>query len=142
MKRYSVFALALFGLVAVFTSGTAYALPKLEPFAGKFYVYGGGCSRSIRLQGNYATADEAFTAAQGFREKGLVWVTVRTGAHEKDWLGNGATTYHVYTQSPRCGNWSVNATVKTAAEAKDLADKLKGERGLRRVEVIGHYEPK
>jgi hypothetical protein len=107
----------------------------------KFYVYGGGCSRSIQLRGTYENLKDAFAAAETFRTKQkLKFVTVRTGAHDKDYFGSSATQYRVYIRGARCGNWFLHATVQSADKAKEMADKLKTEHAP--VEIVGYYAAK
>jgi hypothetical protein len=142
--------LSLFAVLAALAApalGTA-AAPRTangEPAKEKFYVYGGSCSRSIRLQGTYEDIRDALEAAQKYRtEAKLRFVTVRTGAHDRDYFGNGATHYKVYRKidgrRAGCGNWFLQATVSSAAEAKKVADKL--QTGLSPVEIVGHYAAK
>ncbi|HKB35322.1 MAG TPA: hypothetical protein VKD72_02645 [Gemmataceae bacterium] len=114
---------------------------KTEPAKEKYYVYGGGCSRSIELRGTYDNLNDAFAAAETFRTKQKMnWVTVRTGAHDKDYFGSSATQYRVYVRRIRCGNWVLHSTVQSADKAKEMADKLKTERSP--VEIVGYHAPK
>jgi hypothetical protein len=106
----------------------------------KFYVYGGGCSRSIRLQGTYDTLPAAFTAAEILRSTDkLNHVTIRTGDHDKDHFGRAATEYKVYRQMWRC-SISLHKTVDKWDKANQIADELRKSGG--RVEIVGHYAPK
>ena len=90
------------------------------------------------MQGTYENIKDAFAAAESFRTtKKLSFVTVRTGAHEKDYFGSGATQYKVYRRGLRCGNWLLHATVQSADRAKELADKLTTDNSP--VEIVGHY---
>jgi hypothetical protein len=133
MIRTNLSLLAVLAILAAPDLGTTG-----EPSKEKFYVYGGGCSRSIRLQGTYENLKDAFAAAEKYRTREkLRFVTVRTGAHAKDYFGNQATQYKVYRRSLRCGNWSLLAAVEGADRAKAMADKLKTE--LAPVEIVGHY---
>jgi hypothetical protein len=141
MIRTTLSLFAVLTVLAAPAPGTANETPgpeQLQPSKEKFYVYGGGCSRSIRLQGTYENIEEAFAAAETYRTKEkLKHVTVRTGAHEKDYFGDSATQYKVYRRGIRCGNWILHATVDSAAKAKEMADKLRTE--LSPVEIIGCY---
>jgi hypothetical protein len=141
MIRTNLFLLAVLAIQAAPALGTTDETPrpeKVEAPKEKFYVYGGGCSRSIRLQGTYENLEDAFAAAETFRTKEkLKFVTVRTGAHEKDHFGDSATQYKVYCRRIRCGNWALLATVDSADKAKEMADKLKTEHSP--VEIVGHY---
>ena len=126
---------------ALGTANESVRREKTEPAKEKFYVYGGGCSRSIELRGTYENLNDAFAAAEMFRTKQkLKWVTVRTGAHDKDYFGSSATQYRVYIRRPRCGNWVLHATVQKADKAKEMVDKLKTERSP--VEIVGYYAAK
>ncbi len=144
MIRTNLSLWAVLAILAVPALGTANETSKpakIEASKEKFYVYGGGCSRSISLQGTYENLKDAFAAAETCRtKKKLKFVTVRTGAHEKDYFGNGATQYRVYRRGIRCGNWFLHATVDSAAKAKELADKLKTEHSP--VEIVGYYAAK
>jgi hypothetical protein len=140
MIRTILSLLAVLTFLAVATVGTAREpapRKKTEPPKEKYYVYGGGCSRSIGLKGTYETLDEAFAAAEKFRTGGMKWVTVRAGAHEKDYFGASATRYQVYRRSLRSGNWVLQATVDSADKAKDMAEKQKTQ--LSPVEIVGFY---
>jgi hypothetical protein len=141
MIRTNLSLLAVLVVLAAPALGTANETPKpekIEPLKEKFYVYGGGCSRSIRLQGTYENLQDAFAAAETYRTKEkLRFVTVRTGAHKEDYFGDRATQYKVYRRGIRCGNWFLHATVESAAKAKEMADKLRTE--LSPVEIVGHY---
>jgi hypothetical protein len=140
MIRTILSLLAVLTFLAAATPGTANepaTRKKIEPPKEKYYIYGGGCSRSIRLQGTYETLADAFAAAEKFRTGGMKFVTVRTGEHTKDYFGDSATQYQVYRRGIRCGNWLLHATVDSAAKAKDMADKLKTERSP--VEIVGYY---
>jgi hypothetical protein len=144
MIRKKLCLLAVMATLAAPALGPANEKTKPEkgqPAKEKFYVYGGGCSRSIRLQATYDTIKDAFAAAETYRtKKKLRFVTVRTGAHAKDYFGNGAAQYKVYRRGIRCGNWFLHATVDSAAKAKEMADKLKTK--LSPVEIVGHYPAK
>lgn len=119
----------------------ALALPNAPTPAKELYsVYGGNCSRSIRLQGSYDTSDAAFAAAEVFRtEKKMLHVSVRAGAHERDHFGNSATECRVYRRNLKCGQWVLRATVATRAEAVARADEL---RAGSAVGVVGFYAAK
>src|SRR5439155_18357316 len=120
-------------ILSVFTALLILAVPalgessrpeKIDPPKGKFFVYGGGCSRSIRLQGTSENLEDAFAAAERFRTKDkLNYVTVRTGAHEKDYFGDKATQYKVHHRERKCGTWVLDATVERADRASEMADK-------------------
>jgi hypothetical protein len=140
MIRTNLSLLAVLATLAAPAPGTANERPKpekVEPSKEKFYVYGGGCSRSIRLRGTYENINDAFAAAETYRAKeNLRFVTVRTGAHGKDYFGDRATQYRVYRRGIRCGNWFLHATVEGAGQAKEMADKLKTEHSP--VEIVGY----
>jgi hypothetical protein len=145
MIRTNLFTLAVLVVLAATGLGTAAEAPKPEPVGPqqeKFYVYGGGCSRSIRLQGTYENVKDAFAAAETFRTKEkLSYVTVRTGAADRDHFGNGATEYKVYRLSGcRCPTWSLYAKAETADKAKEIAEKLKADSSP--VEIVGYYAAK
>src|SRR5262245_41742643 len=125
---------------ALLLAPAAPANEKAVPAGEKVYVYGGGCSRSIQLQGTYDHAWQACEAAEKLRTKDkLRYVTVRTGAHEKDYFGTNATQYKVYRN--RCKlNWQLQATFDSPEKAKDLADSLK--KAGDGVEVVLHYAPR
>jgi hypothetical protein len=108
------------------------------PVKETYHVYGGGCSRSIRLQGTYDTPGAAFAAADVLRtEKKLGHVTVRAGAHERDHFGSAATEYRVYRKVTKCGQWVLHATVPTAAEAVKVTEELAA--GRHAAGVVGFY---
>jgi hypothetical protein len=89
------------------------------------------------LQGTYENLKDAFAAAETYRTREkLRFVTVRTGAHEKDYFGNQATQYEIYRRGIRCWNWVLHATAESADRAKAMADKLKTD--LTPVEIVGH----
>jgi hypothetical protein len=102
----------------------------------KFYVYGGGCSRSIRLQGTYETIRDAYAAAEKGRSEGLKYVSVRTGEHDRDYFGNAANEYKVYSKTCK-SSWKLYATVASADKAKEMADQL--QKGGSDVEIVRHY---
>jgi hypothetical protein len=143
MFRANLVLAAVLIMLLAFTTSPASEVTKqakTEPAKEKFFVYGGGCSRSIRLQGTYDSLRAAFSAAEQYRTKEkLRFVTVRTGAHEKDYFGNGASQYKVYRFACR-GGLTLHATVEKANKANEIADKLKKE-GVR-VEIVGHYAAK
>ena len=75
MIRTILSLLAVLTFLAAATPGTANepaTRKKIEPPKEKYYIYGGGCSRSIRLQGTYETLADAFAAAEKFRTGGVV----------------------------------------------------------------------
>jgi len=113
---------------------------KPEKTLEKFYVYGGGCSRSIRLQGTYEDIRQAWEAAEKLRNKDMMkWVSVRTGAHDRDYFGTAATQYKVYEILCK-GGGMLHATVESADKAKAIADKLKGEGNP--IEIVLRYAAK
>jgi hypothetical protein len=141
MIRANLSLLAVFAVLAAPKLGTANETPKpemIEPVNGKLCVYGGACSRSISFQGAYENLQDAFAAAETYRTKRkLRFVTVRTGAHKNDYIGDRATQYKVYRRGVGCGNWFLYATVESADKAKDIADMLRTE--LSPVEIVRHY---
>jgi hypothetical protein len=111
----------------------------------KFYVYGGGCSRSIQLRGTYTTIQAACVAAEKLRKEKQRFVTVRTGAHKKDYFGWNATQYKVYHKASEDScrarfGWVLNKTVEKAKKAREIAEKLKKDGDS--VEIVGHYVAK
>lgn len=107
--------------------------------AGKFFVYGGGCSRSIRLQSSHATLAAAYAAAENCRNKEkLKWVSVRTGAHERDYFGQNATRYDVYTNP--CRGWTLVKSFDNAEKASEFAKQMRQD--TNRIEVVRYYAPK
>src|SRR5881227_3894886 len=110
MLRANLTLLTLAGALTlpldILPNETKKAENKAAPVKEKFCVYGGGCSRSIRLQASYDSAAEACAAAEKFRSKDkLRFVSVRTGAHDRDYFGRGikGTQYKVYRNSCRVG---------------------------------------
>ena len=144
MFRAFLSRLAILAFLAVPAFGTetdTSRSARIEPAREKFHVYGGRCSRSIQLQGTYDNIKDAFAAAETFRTKeNMRFVTVRTGAHDRDYFGTSATQYKVYRLETKCGNWLVHATVDSDVKAKELADKLKSEE--KSVEIVGYYATK
>jgi hypothetical protein len=133
------------GILLVAAAGTASAnepkkVEKTEAVKEKFCVYAGGCSRSIRLRGTYESLDQAAKAAEKCRKDKLRFVTVRTGAHERDYFGRGATQYKVYVQGCKKKGWQLHATVASDKKAQEMVDRLKKENI--QVEIVGHYEKK
>lgn len=117
----SLVALALF--VAVGVAEDKAQQEKKEP-TKKYFVYGGGCSRSIKLQGSYAEIDQAFDAAENFRTKHMMkWISVRTG-NNTDWFGRDAKVYHIYTRGIRCGVWQVSSKVDDYEKASKIVEEL------------------
>ncbi len=115
------------------------AKPEQPEALKKFCVYGGSCSRSIRVQGSYATIQEAAAAAEKCRTDKLNYVSIRTGATDNDYFGMGATQYQVYAVGCRVG-WSLQATVDSADKANELAEQFK--KDGRRFEVVLVYAAK
>jgi hypothetical protein len=139
MKRANLALLAVLGILvasALATASEPAQQKKTEGVQEKFYVYGGGCSRSIRLQGTYEAIGDACAAAAKYRAEGLKWVSVRTGEHDRDHFGFGATEYSVYVRACKAG-WQLQATIANADDAKAMADQLK--RGFSNVEIVLHY---
>jgi hypothetical protein len=139
MNRANLALLAVLGILlasALAVASEPAQQKKTEGAEEKFYVYGGGCSRSIRLQGTYDSVGEACAAAAKCRAEGLKWVSVRTGAHDRDYFGTGATEYSIYSRSCKTG-WRLSATVANAENAKAMAEQLK--RGFFDAEIVLHY---
>ncbi len=149
MLRANLTLLALTGALTLIPAGVSNETKKDEkkaaPVKQKFCVYGGGCSRSIRLQGTYDSVAAACAAAEQFRNKDtLRFVTVRTGgSHDKDYFGFGSgvpgVKYQVYRLLCRSG-WQLHSSLDSADKAKALTDQLTKEGN--RIEVVVHYPAK
>ena len=138
MIRTKLVLLAVITILAQSTRTMADDAAKPEALK-KFCVYGGSCSRSIRMQGSYATIQEAAIAAEKCRTDKLNYVTIRTGATGNDYFGMGATQYQVYTVGCRVG-WQLQATVDTEDKANEVAEQYK--KDGRRFEVVLVYATK
>jgi len=143
MIRTNLALLAVLGILLATPPGRAFEkAPPEKPAKAveKYYVYGGSCSRSIRLQGTYEHIGQAWEAAEKLRNKEMMkWVSVRSGAHERDYFGTAATQYKVYQLLCR-GGWRLHATLESADKAKEIADKLKGDGNP--IEIVLHYAAK
>jgi hypothetical protein len=125
--------------VALIASAPSTAREKkaAETVKEKFFVYGGGCSRSIRLQATFDNVWDACEAAERLRGKDkLNHVTVRTGAHAKSHFGTNANQYKVYSNP--CKVWALRAATDSADRAREIAEKLKKDGD--RVEIVVHFK--
>jgi hypothetical protein len=103
-----------------------------------YHVYGGGCSRSWRLLGAYATAAEACEAAREVRSvQKLRNCVVTSGGKGGGYYSLGPPAeYRVYVQGCK-GGWSLAATTKEATKAQEILQERK--KADRPVEVVRHY---
>lgn len=127
--------------LAVLAMSTLSWADEPAPAKEQFFVYGGSCSRSIRVQGTYDKVEDAFAAADKLRKAEMKHVTVRTGAHQRDWFGTAASEYRLYGQSCRSRIWFVRATADSPAKAQEMVEKLKQD-GFSPVEIVGYYAAK
>jgi hypothetical protein len=129
----------LTALALVLTASAAAARPPApaQKQAGqKFHVYGGNCSRSVRLLGTYDDAGAACWAAAAFRAQKLVRVQVTTG-NLGPWSGT-VNSYSVYGRS--CKVFSLRGRAETFWKAALLGELVRSNRD--EVEIIYHGNEK
>jgi hypothetical protein len=106
-----------------------------------YQIYGGGCTRSLRLLGTYATMRETGQAAEEFRtSQKLRNCLVTTGTRGQSYYSLGTPAqYKVYFESCK-GRWILVTTTNDAKKAQEAANKQKKDN--RQVEVVQHYTKK
>jgi hypothetical protein len=139
-NKRTVLTILAAGLIALAAAEAARAEEKpTVPEKTTFKVYGGSCSRSWRLLGTYENANDALRAAQKFRgEDKIRRVEVTTGNGDGLLLGN-PTSFSVYRQGARCGNWFLTTTVESRQKADELMKS--GTTDLQPLALVLHYPP-
>jgi hypothetical protein len=85
-----------------------------------FHVIAGSCSRSMRLQGSFVSAQAAIEAAQACRARGLTRCHVDVGTTGERDPAARLVRYRVYTQ-PRRPVWVLQLTTTNPIKAQELA---------------------
>lgn len=128
MNRFTNWILVLAALGLCFVD-----IGKASELKAKYAVYGGTCSRSIRLIAEYNSISEACWAAEELRKRND-YVGIASGRpqdplfiHPSCKHGKSAACYSVYYRF--CKTLQLNAIVQDESEARKIADKLVKENG-------------